>query len=69
MGKRTGGKRGAPYGNKNRLVHGGYSTLSRARNRIEAAARSDLRLMADMTRLLWRLHRLESMHMREDRLR
>jgi len=69
MGKRTGGKRGAPYGNKNRLVHGRYSTLSLARNRIETAARSDLRLMADMTKLLWRLHRLESMHMREDRLR
>ena len=69
MGKRTGGKRGAPYGNRNRLVHGEYSAATLARNRLEAAARTEFRLVEDMTKLLWRLHRLESMHMRGDRLR
>jgi hypothetical protein len=69
MGKRTGGKRGAPYGNTNRLVHGEYSAAALARNRAESAQRSEFRFMEDLTKILWRLHRLESMRMREDRLR
>jgi hypothetical protein len=68
MGKKTGGKRGAPYGNRNRLVHGEYSAAALARNRVEAASRTDFRLVEDMTKLLWRLDRLESTRTREDRL-
>ena len=69
MGKRTGGKRGAPYGNTNRLVHGGYSAVALARNRLEAASRSDFRLMEDLTKMMWQLHRLETLRRREGRLR
>jgi hypothetical protein len=68
MGKKTGGKRGAPYGNRNRLVHGEYSAVALARNLVEAASRAYFRLVEDMTKLLWRLERLESTRGREDRL-
>ena len=33
MGKRTGGKRGAPVGNRNRLSHGRYSARRVARRK------------------------------------
>ena len=33
MGKRTGGKRGAPLGNKNRLKHGRWSRASIAKDK------------------------------------
>ena len=32
LGKRTGGKRGAPFGNRNRLIHGCYSAARAARH-------------------------------------
>ena len=31
LGRRTGGRRGAPFGNRNRLVHGAYPRARRAR--------------------------------------
>lgn len=33
MGKRTGGKRGAPFGNRNRLKHGRWSKAFASRSR------------------------------------
>ena len=38
MGKRTGGKTGAPFGNRNRLKHGRYSRAALAARK-EAVAR------------------------------
>ena len=37
MGKRTGGKRGAPFGNSNRLKHGRWSKARLAKDRELAA--------------------------------
>ena len=64
MGKRTGRRRGAPDGNKNRLVHGGYSAEAIARRRIRAADAQDARLLHDATALLLRVDRLENVLLR-----
>ncbi len=45
MGKRTGGKRGAPFGNRNRLRHGTYS-------RAYAERRAKVRALLARTRAL-----------------
>jgi len=47
MGKRTGGKRGAPVGNSNRLTHGRYSARRIARRKDVKAL---LRGMRNLTR-------------------
>ncbi len=60
MGKRTGRKRGAPYGNTNRLTHGGYTALAIAKRRVRAAALSDGLLLSDAVLLLERVDRLEN---------
>jgi hypothetical protein len=46
MSKPTGGKRGAPFGNKNRLKHGAYSAASMAARREARALLQETRLIA-----------------------
>jgi len=59
MTKRTGGKRAAPFGNKNRLKHGLYSREALARDRKEAAERCHLRATSVLTDALLRVHNIE----------
>ena len=59
MTKRTGGKRGAPFGNKNRLKHGLYSREALARDRKQAAERCHLRATSVLIEALLRVHNIE----------
>jgi hypothetical protein len=59
LGKRTGRKRGAPSGNRNRLTHGGYSGAVKAARRERSARRQEQQLLAAWTDVVWRLHRME----------
>jgi hypothetical protein len=65
MGKRTGRKRGAPYGNTNRLVHGRYSAAAIARSRTMSMDLAELRLYEDLAQMLTRMHHLEMRRRRE----
>jgi hypothetical protein len=59
MTKRTGGKRGAPFGNKNRLKHGLYSRETLARDRKQAAERCHMRATSTLIEALLRVHNLD----------
>jgi hypothetical protein len=54
MGKRTGAKKGAPYGNKNRLKHGRYSRTAQAAHKEAMARLRHLQLMEAWSKLLVR---------------
>ena len=54
MGKRTGGKKGAPFGNRNRLKHGRYSRAAQAARKEAIAQLRDVRLMQAWAMLLGR---------------
>jgi hypothetical protein len=54
MGKRTGGKKGAPFGNKNRLTHGRYSRAGQAARRTATARLRHVQLMLAWAQLLER---------------
>jgi hypothetical protein len=64
MGKRTGRKRGAPYGNTNRLIHGERSAEAIARRRLRAADARDSLLLYDTTFLLGRVDHMQNMLLR-----
>ncbi len=63
MGKRTGGKRGAPFGNRNRLKHGRWSkafaSSTREIDALVLAARNAIvrATMVARTRRAWRVLR------------
>lgn len=57
LGKRTGRKRGAPFGNANRLTHGRYAAAALARRRTGATSLQEARLLEAWTRLLTRIER------------
>jgi len=59
MTKRTGGKRGAPFGNRNRLKHGLYTRETLARDRKEAVERSHMRATGVLIGALLRVHNIE----------
>jgi hypothetical protein len=65
MGKRTGRRRGAPYGNTNRLVHGRYSAGAIGRSRRMSMDLAELRLYEDLAQMLTRMHHLEMRRTRE----
>jgi len=54
MGKRTGGKRGAPFGNSNRLKHGRYSRAALAAHKTAMAQLRHVLLMEAWSKLLAR---------------
>ena len=54
MGKRTGGKKGAPYGNSNRLKHGRYSRTALAARKEAIAQLRHVQLMQAWGKLLAR---------------
>jgi len=54
MGKRTGGKRGAPFGNTNRLVHGRYSAARIARRKAVNAKLRQIRAFIARTKAVLR---------------
>ena len=60
MGKRTGRKRGAPYGNTNRLTHGKRSAEALARRRLRAADARDSQLLHDAAFLLGRVDHMQN---------
>jgi hypothetical protein len=64
MGKRTGRKRGAPYGNTNRLTHGKRSAEAIARRRLRAADARDGQLLHDAAFLLGRVDHMQTMLLR-----
>jgi hypothetical protein len=54
MGKRTGGKRGAPLGNRNRLKHGNYSARRIARRaEVNALLRRARNLIRRIEMMAW----------------
>ena len=54
MGKRTGGKKGAPFGNSNRLKHGRYSRAALATRKQAIAQLRYVQLMQAWGNLLAR---------------
>jgi len=54
MGKRTGGKKGAPFGNSNRLKHGRYSRAALAARKRAIAQLRHVQLMQAWGELLAR---------------
>lgn len=59
MTKRTGAKRGAPFGNKNRLKHGLYTREALAHDRQYADERRHMRAAATAIEALLCMHKIE----------
>jgi hypothetical protein len=59
MTKRTGAKRGAPFGNKNRLKHGLYTREALARDRQYADERLHLRAESALIDAMLHMHEIE----------
>ncbi len=59
MTKRTGGKRGAPFGNKNRLKHGLHTREAPARARNDAAERRHMRATSVLIDAMLRMQEIE----------
>jgi hypothetical protein len=55
MGTRTGGKRGAPFGNRNSVKHGRYTAASRAARKRLSVQIQETMLLQSLTRTLLRL--------------
>jgi len=59
MGKRTGGKRGAPFGNRNSVTHGGFTASAVAARRRYRVQREEAMLLETLANVLTRLARAE----------
>lgn len=59
MGKRMGGKRGAPFGNRNSVKHGRFTASALAARRRDRVRREEAMLIETLANALTRLVRAE----------